>query len=387
MNAAGTLMRGLVLGTVAGVMYIASRRTTTEPPRLIQWDKVRRIAERVSRSDGLGAMVPSSEVTEKYRAMVLQSEGVIGAYLKQNLPLPLSRIEVFDRSQWIDANIAGFQFLFEPLEGFNRTALSGATIGTHLFGEFNQTILSGQLGVLLGYLGRRVLGQYDTALLGREPVTTGRLYFVEPNIATTQERLGVDGNDFRTWIALHETTHAFEFEAHPWLRDYMNQLLRSYFDTVGQDIGRFAFGSGGGSSLVQRAIRNARRKGNALEWLMTDEQKTIFQKLQALMCLLEGYSNHVMDVVGGQVLDTYPFMKKRFENRNRQRPLVDQLFTKITGLDLKLEQYVIGERFVNAQVQVVGIDRFNRVWDGPEMLPTLAEIYDPERWRERVSLN
>ena len=152
-------------------------------------------------------------------------------------------------------------------------------------------------------------------------------------------------------------------------------------------IGRFAFGSGGGTNLVQRVIRNAGRNGNALEWFMTDEQKTIFQKLQALMCLLEGYSNHVMDVVGGQVLDTYPFMKKRFENRNRQRPLVDQLFTKITGLDLKLEQYIIGERFVNAQVQVMGIDRFNRVWEGPEMLPTLAEIYEPERWRERLALS
>jgi coenzyme F420 biosynthesis associated uncharacterized protein len=386
MNAAGTLMRGLVLGTVAGVMYVASRRTTTEPPRLIQWDRVRKISERVSHGDGLGAMTRSPELTNRYQSMVRQSEAAIGSYLKQSLPLPLDRVEVFDRSQWIDANIASFEFLFEPLEGMNRSALNGATIGSHLFGEVNQTILSGQLGVLLGYLGRRVLGQYDTALLGREPVTTGRLYFVEPNIALTQNKLGLDANDFRTWIALHETTHAFEFEAHSWLRDYMNGALREYFNTLGQDFGQFAFGPSGMGGLAQRVIQNANRKGNVIEWLMTDEQRAIFERLQALMCLLEGYSNHVMDVVGGQVLASYPLMKRRFENRNRQRPLVDQIFTKVTGLDVKLEQYILGERFVNAQVLVMGIDRFNRIWDGPERLPTLAEIHEPERWRERVRL-
>ena len=385
MNPTGTLVRGLVLGTVAGAMYVASRRLSAEPPRLIEWDRVRRIAEKVSRGDGVVALPASAELTDRYREMVRLSEGTIGRYLKQTLPLPLDRVEVFDRAQWVDANLVGFEVLFEPLEGMNRRALRVATVGTQVFGAVNQTILSGQLGILLGYLARRVLGQYDTALLGREPVTTGRLYFVEPNIGMTQNRLGLDGNDFRTWIALHETTHAFEFEAHPWVRDYMNSLLREYIDTVGRDFGELAFGPGGLTGLAQRLVQNANRKGNAIEMLMTDDQREIFQKLQALMCLLEGYSNHVMDVVGSQVLDTYPFMKKRFETRNQSRPFVDQLFTKLTGLDMKLEQYVLGEKFVNAQVAAMGIDRFNRVWESPTTLPTLAEIYEPDRWRERVT--
>ena len=385
MNPTGTLVRGLVLGTVAGAMYVASRRLSAEPPRLIEWDRVRRIAEKVSRGDGVVALPASAELTDRYREMVRLSEGTIGRYLKQTLPLPLDRVEVFDRAQWVDANLVGFEVLFEPLEGMNRRALRVATVGTQVFGAVNQTILSGQLGILLGYLARRVLGQYDTALLGREPVTTGRLYFVEPNIGMTQNRLGLDGNDFRTWIALHETTHAFEFEAHPWVRDYMNSLLREYIDTVGRDFGELAFGPGGLTGLAQRLVQNANRKGNAIEMLMTDDQREIFQKLQALMCLLEGYSNHVMDVVGSQVLDTYPLMKKRFETRNQSRPFVDQLFTKLTGLDMKLEQYVLGEKFVNAQVAAMGIDRFNRVWESPTTLPTLAEIYEPDRWRERVT--
>jgi coenzyme F420 biosynthesis associated uncharacterized protein len=385
MNVTGTMLRGLVIGTIAGVVYAASKRASTEPPRLIQWDRVRSISTEMGRRDGSGGTTAGDEITAAYRAMVRDSEDRIGAYLQLQLPLSLDRVEVFDRAQWIDANIAGFQLLFEPLESLNRNALREATIGAHLFGELNQTVLSGQLGLLMGYLARRVLGQYDTALLGREPVTTGRLYFVEPNIAQTQRRLNLDGREFRTWIALHETTHAFEFEAHPWLRDYMNGLLRQYFDTVGQDLGQFVLAPSGLIGLAQRAIQNASRTRSALELLMTEEQQQIFQKLQALMCLLEGYSNHVMDVVGSSLLPTYPYMKRRFEARHQTRSTAERIFARITGLDLKLEQYVLGEKFVNQVVTNIGIERFNQVWEGPTTLPTLSEIYEPERWRERVA--
>ncbi len=385
MNLSSTITRGLVIGTVVGAVYAASRRASNEPPRLIQWDRVKSIADQLSRRDQSLTATIGPETTELYRSMVRECEDRIGTYLKVQLPLPLDRVEVFDRSEWIDANITGFQQLFEPLESMNRNALRESTVGAHVFGEINQTVLSGQVGILMGYLGRKVLGQYDTALLGREPVTTGRLYFVEPNIAQAQARMNLDGREFRTWIALHETTHAFEFEAHPWLRDYMNGLLRQYFDTVGQDLGRFAAAPSGLVGLARRAIQNASKTSSALELLMTDEQRQIFQKLQALMCLLEGYSNHVMDVVGSGILPTYPHMKQRFEARHTNRSTGDKIFARITGLDLKLEQYVLGEKFVNAVVASIGIDRFNRVWEGPNALPTLTEIYEPDRWRDRAA--
>lgn len=386
MNLSGTIVRGLVFGAAAGAAYIASRRASGSPPRLIEWDRVRRLADQVSRRDEVSGAL-TAEQSEQYRQMVRRSEEVIGQYLKQRLPLPLDQVEVFDRSQWIDANITSFQQMFEPLETMNRTAFQNGTMGTRFFSEINQTVLSGQLGLLIGYLARRVLGQYDTSILGREPVTTGRLYFVEPNIAQAQRRLNLHGGEFRMWIALHETTHAFEFEAHPWVRDYMNDLLRQYFDTVGKDLGQFAFGPGGITGLAQRVVQNASRTKTAIELFMTEEQRGIFQKLQALMCLLEGYSNHVMDVVGEELLSTYPQMKERFESRRKDRSITEQLFTRLTGLDLKMEQYVLGEKFVNAQVAAIGIDRFNQVWEGPQTLPTLAEIYEPERWRDRLAIS
>jgi coenzyme F420 biosynthesis associated uncharacterized protein len=190
--------------------------------------------------------------------------------------------------------------------------------------------------------------------------------------------------DFRLWIALHETTHAYEFEAHPWLRDHMNGLLRRYFDALGDDLGNLRSDLRGLGNFARRIGANLGQKGYAVELVMTPEQRAIFRALQALMCLLEGYSNHVMDAVGRDLLPSYRQMKDRFESRLKKKGPAERLFAKLTGLDLKMEQYQLGERFVNAVVERVGVAGMNRVWRGPEALPTLEEIREPRLWIERI---
>src|SRR5207253_7138546 len=147
----------------------------------------------------------------------------------------------------------------------NGDLLRSNALGLRAFGDVNQLVLSGQMGILLGYLSRRVLGQYDLALLGREPVTTGRLYFVEPNIAQLERKLGLEARDFRLWIALHETTHAYEFEAHGWVREHMNGLLQRYFATLGDDINNLRTDARGVLSFVRRVGQNVGKGGYAVE--------------------------------------------------------------------------------------------------------------------------
>jgi uncharacterized protein (DUF2342 family) len=63
---------------------------------------------------------------------------------------------------------------------------------------------------------------------------------------------------------------------------------------------------------------------------------------------------------------------------------VERAIMRITGLDLKMEQYEAGERFVTAVIDARGRAFLNRVWEGPERLPTLAEIRDPASWIARI---
>jgi coenzyme F420 biosynthesis associated uncharacterized protein len=278
-----------------------------------------------------------------------------------------------------------FRSLLQPVEDFYKESLGQSRFGPPLgFQNAARMMLSSQIGVLVGYLSRRVLGQYDIALLAEAPVAGGKLFFVEPNLPQVESTLGVPPDELRRWIALHEATHAHEFELYPWVRPYLNASLRQYLKLLIDDMRGRDNGENTMLSLVNRFIANLRHGHNVLNALMTPQQRELMSRLQALMSLAEGYSNHVMNQVGKQLLPNFELIHQRVERRQRDRSQVEQLFLKITGLSLKMEQYRQGERFVDFVVRERGISFANRAWQSPELLPTETEIRDPERWIQRM---
>ena len=413
-----------MLGAAAGATWLAGKvledrvsRDAAANPRLLNWSWARRIAVRLAQ----GGLTPGAEAEtwgsaedrararDEYAGHVRRSMELVAEYTGIDLPPERAQVYIFDRAEWVDANLAQFELMFAPLDEAYAGTLARLRSATTV-GAFGQAMLSGQMGLLLGYLGQRVLGQYDLSLLGREPVTEGRLYFVEPNIAALQRRFGLPADEFRAWIALHEVTHAFEFEGHPWVRDHMNGLLTSYLRSLSEDL--FGGQPGGALSTFASRIKDNSRQarsgrngsaggngangsngaagaagaaggGHMLELMMSPDQRAAFQQLQALMALMEGYSNHVMQRVGAAQLKDHEVLRTTFESRARNRSVGERLFIRLTGLDVKLEQYALGERFCQQVVDARGIDYLNRVWEGPEQLPTLEEIHEPERWVAR----
>ncbi|MGH2456968.1 MAG: zinc-dependent metalloprotease, partial [Candidatus Limnocylindria bacterium] len=124
--------------------------------------------------------------------------------------------------------------------------------------------------------------------------------------------------------------------------------------------------------------------GHWLERMMTPRQLETFHRTQALMSLLEGYSNHVMNAAGERLLPGFGQIHDRFERRNESRTAVERVIMRITGLDLKMEQYVAGERFVASVIASRDRAFLNRVWEGPANLPSLGEIRDPAGWIQRI---
>lgn len=374
----------LILGFVAGAAaryYIESRARadTQRTTRLIDWDQARNVALRFSQWEQ-APIADRSFRREQYARLVRQSEPLIADYLGVQLPAPINRVYVFDRREWLEANFISFEQLFRPIEDlYERNGARGAL--ALLVGELNGKVLGAQIGALLGFLARRVLGQYDLSLLSPDPATRGALYYVEPNIARVQGQLGLSDEDFRLWIALHETTHAFEFEAYPWVRAHFNDLLQQYFAQLNNQLDNL------GTGLVQLAGRVAQgigRKEHWIELVLTPEQRVIFDQLQALMSLVEGYGNHVMNAVGKQLLPSFEQIEQRIAQRQQNKTLFEIVFNRITGMDLKLAQYQQGEAFVNAVVDARGITFAARVWERVEHLPTMEEIREPRRWIARM---
>ncbi len=185
---------------------------------------------------------------------------------------------------------------------------------------------------------------------------------------------------FRTWIALHETTHAFEFEAHPWLRPYLASRLERQLTLFGNDV------RGMGREAIRGLGRSLRGEGGGEHWLerlMGEEQRALFRETQAVMSLLEGFSDYVMDEVGRELVPDVERIRAKFDERRAKRTPFERAMLRLTGMDLKLDQYKKGERFVRA-IAERRPDSLTRLWDGPESLPRDGEIEAPERWIARV---
>ncbi|NJN67234.1 MAG: zinc-dependent metalloprotease [Chloroflexaceae bacterium] len=379
---------------------------TSPPQPLIDWDRARKVALKVSRWEQ-APLHDRAYRQAQYARIVAQCEPRIAEYLGVSLPQPITRVYVLDRREWLEANFSSFEQLLAPIEEiYQRRARHRGGVNL-LAGDIQRSLLSVQTGVLLGFLGRRVLGQYDLSLLSPDPSTQGSLYYVEPNIKMVQAGLGLSDEEFRLWIALHETTHVFEFEAYPWVLPHFRRLIRDYFDQVSEQVdtlgsglwrlvGRVGqhMGSRGGVERLGRSLWHlvsgaepAPGGDNTHHWIemvLTDEQRRIFDQLQALMSLVEGYSNHIMNAVGKQLLPSFALIEQRMEQRKRSRPLMERIFYRLTGMDLKLVQYEQGETFVATVVRERGMAFASQVWEGAENLPTLEEIRHPQQWIERI---
>jgi coenzyme F420 biosynthesis associated uncharacterized protein len=306
----------------------------------------------------------------------------LGEALGTPLPGVVDRAAVVDRAGWIRANVGTFRSLISRMEGelLDQVVPVGGGLTRATMAIANRWVTSQQLGFLLGFMGTRVLGQYDLAILSAE-ADDGRLLFVEENIRGTAHALGIPVAPFRTWIALHETTHAFEFEAHPWLRPYLAERLERQLSMVSGNAGSL-----GRDALraIGRALRGEGAGEHWMEALMGEEQKRLFRETQAVMSLLEGFSDYVMDEVGRGLVPDVERISARFHERRQRRSGFERAVLRLTGMDLKLEQYVRGERFVRAVAEARGRAALARIWDGPETLPSGDEIATPQRWIERV---
>ncbi len=382
---------GFVVGSVLGAAVTVAGRHIERSARaagLVDWRRVEDIAvARLRNAPGSLTAAELAATEADYAAAMARVVPALSEHLGTDLPGVVDRVEVVDRAAWVRANTAAFAGLIGRLEGDLLDQMlpvgSGVTKATMTLA--NRWVTTRQMALLLGFMGQRVLGQYDLALLTAE-TTPGRLLFVEENIRHTARVMDVPLGPFRTWIALHETTHAFEFEAHPWLRPYLAERLErqlSLFSDDAASLGRDAV------KALGAALRGDGRRDDQhwLERLMTDEQRRLFRETQAVMSLLEGFGDHVMDEVGKDLVPGVERISAQFHGRREQRTPFERAMLRITGMDIKMDQYRKGEAFVAGIERLAGAAALRRLWDGPETLPTPDEITDPDAWVRRIGLN
>ena len=357
------------------------------PSSMVDWDFAVTTGARLVKP---GPQIDADEARQAVadlRRYAGQAHGHVAAFTGLDAPTEGSSVAVIDRPGWIQANAAGFRTVLEPLidKLQERRRVSnpvGDAIGAKVTGA--------QTGTLLAFLATKVLGQYELFPPHGVPADRpGRLLLVAPNIVSAEREMGVDPGDFRLWVCLHEETHRVQFGAVPWLRDHMMGEIRAFVAATEVDPAALAERLKAAAAAAYAAIRDgfdpdATEGGSLVEAVQTPAQREILDRITALMSLLEGHADFVMDGVGPSVIPSVATIRAKFQARRKQAGRTEQVIRRLLGIDAKLRQYRDGERFVRGAVERAGMAGFNQVWQRPENLPTKAEIADPASWVARV---
>ena len=360
--------------------------------RLIDPTVARVVAKRVAGTSPLAQSYLMERLERDLDEAVPMSEQLVAEASGIPAPPPVPW-GLVDRAAWANANITGMVRMLAPLADKVAERMQGVPAPVRFA---QRAVLSSEIGVLLGYVSRRVLGQYDVLVTEGPADSTPRrgrpgavphgavLYFVGPNIIETERRYGFVPWDFSLWVAVHEVTHRFQFAGVPWLQKTFFEIISEYFESIDLDATSLARRLGEAArKLASRSLPPEER--NPVYLLAGERQRGLLDQIQSLMAVVEGHGNYVMDKVGADVIPSFKRMRRVFEARRKQTTLVQRIFNNALGLEMKLRQYELGQKFCEAVVDAEGPQALERLWLSPEMLPNLTELREPQSWLRRVA--
>jgi len=342
---------------------------------MVDWSLARQVAALSAGADDPGAY------DVDLAAICAELEGPVGEYTGLELGAPVPAPELVSRSEWASANLVSLAELLDPVAARldDRLGFAGPLAGALRVGA--AATVAAEAGLVMGYVSHRVLGQYDVSLLaGDRPA---RLLFVAPNLRRAVRDMGVERSAFERWICAHELTHVFQFQGVPWLREHMSSLVREYLESVEVRIDR---GAAGGLPSIPSPSRLVERfrEGGLAALIQTREQRSVMERLQATMAVIEGHSEHVMDSLGERLIPDLATLRAAMARRRGTRSAPERVVERLLGLDMKLAQYKLGKSFCDAVVERGGMDALGAVWSEPAALPNPHELNDPHAWLERV---
>jgi coenzyme F420 biosynthesis associated uncharacterized protein len=383
---------GDVLGEVP--LFREIQRVLLSGTGPVNWELARQVGIAVA-SWGVDDPKPTEEDREGLADTVRAAELAVADFTGLPSPTDVAAVEAFRRTDWVEANVRGLRGLIEPAAARLEKALyerpdatvlptpSGAGTGELMemvMQRMLPLLMGAQVGGVLGYLGQRVLGQFDLAV----PRPGGSLYFVVPNLARFEREWSLDKREFRAWVALHEVTHRFEF-ARPWAHDHFIGLVRDLMEHAELDLSALQ------DRLESLDISDADALSKAFE-SMNDvfgqtsdpEQRLRIGRVQAFMAAAEGYGDHVMDAVGAKMLSSYRQIEEALRRYREGRP-GDQALERLLGLEMKREQYRLGREFCDRVTSLTDEATLARMWDSADSLPSLPELEEPSLWLARMA--
>lgn len=345
----------------------------------VDWAFAEKVAVRVAGREPFAESYHYASLGPDFARFTAEAEELVAAETGLRSLAGPARARVTDRAGWVRANLASFQRLLRPiLDRF------GERVEKSPLAPVTTRFAGAELGMMLGWMSTRVLGQYDLLVIEEEnPLDQDLVYYVGPNVLALEKQYGFPPDEFRLWLALHEVTHRAQFTGVPWLREHFLGLVQQTLESVDPDPQRM-FDALGRLTESVRAGRNPLKDGGVMALLASPEQQAVLDQVAGLMSLLEGHGDVTMDRAGEGLVPSADRFGRVLRQRRQSAVGLAKLLQQLIGLEAKLEQYAEGEAFIAAVERRGGQELLRRAWEAPGHLPSRTEIREPELWIDRM---
>lgn len=393
-----------------GLPFDLSQVDLSEAMRILQspgplnWEIARQVAEQVALEDDLSETIAEATRAELIElARAASGPVVTETGLDDVVALP---VEIIDRRTWVARHLDGLKPVLETLATTMQTAMAAdldaaddaeveaATAGVlgmpmgadgmrGLMSMLGPLLLGAQTGSMVGYLAQHALGRFDLPLPSMDPPV---ITFVAPNIDRFAEAWSIEARDVRFAVAIGETVRAAQ-RTQPWVRERLVTIATEYVGAFELDPRAFddAFGDVDPTDADAMA-QLAQRPDVLLGALRSDRQRAILERNQQFTMVLEGHADLVTEHIGTHLLTDYPRIHEALRRHHVERGEAGRFVEGMLGIELDRTNYERGQAFCAGVVERAGMEGLNRLWSGPEHLPTPAELNAPGLWLARIDL-
>lgn len=367
----------------------------------VNWDVARQIGGYMAaegQSEGNVDPIERIKLEELARVAELQIAEFTG--LATSVTGRAVSVKATNRSVWADATLDAYKPFFEKLA----TSLGSGSLATpgldpddaaglgdamseemlgNLLGVMAPMILGMQLGLMVGHLARRSLGQYDLPV----PRPAGdELLVVAANLDEFAKDWSLPPDDLRLWVCLDSVAHHAVL-GRPHVRARLEALLLEFAGGFTPDPNAMTEKMSAIDPTNQSSWEDVFGDPDALLGSMESEaQRRIKPALEALTSTIEGYVDYTMDEVGGRLIGSYGQLAEALRRRRVEANKGDRFVERLFGLELSQKQYDRGEAFVRGIVEREGASGLQRLWESERTLPTPNEVDAPGLWWERINL-
>jgi putative hydrolase len=354
----------------------------------VNWELARQVG--IATAVEAGDEIPTDRDRTSFDEAVRVAELHVSRLTGLEPPADVAAIRAIRRAEWVSANAESLRGLLEPAAARMGQALTRAMSDqlpaeaagvSGLLGQLGPLLQGTQIGQVLGMLAQQVMGQYDVAV---PRAGSGELLFVVPNITAFEHDWSLDPTEFRTYVAIHEVTHRFEL-APQWAQEHFVRSIDDFLSTLTIDVEQMRSKLEGldpsDPEGFQRALEG--EDGGLFGTVLDDEQRLKLGRIQAFMAAAEGYGDHVVHVLGAELLSSYGRIAEAARRRHEGEP-ADPVFERLLGVEMKREQYEQGRAFCDTVVELTDEATLARMWSSPDASPSLPEIAEPRLWLARI---